>query len=168
VPDLAPAVVEWLAVGAGAVAVVALALAVVAHLRLRRLRRAAERFWRAAGSEDVAAVVDREIAAVARLRADVGELSARTATLGGSVAAAVRHVCVVRFDAFEGSGGRQSFSAALLDEGGDGLVLTSINGRAESRVYAKGVRAGAGQQPLSPEEEQAIEVALRGAPVGRA
>jgi hypothetical protein len=58
-------------------------------------------------------------------------------------------------------GGRMSFSAALLDDAGDGLVLTSINGRSETRTYAKGVKAGASDHTMSPEEQQAIAYATR-------
>jgi hypothetical protein len=67
---------------------------------------------------------------------------------------------VVRYDAFGDMGGRLSFTAALLDDSGDGLVITSINGRTESRAYAKGVKEGASDQSLSPEEIQAIQLAL--------
>ena len=76
---------------------------------------------------------------------------------------ALRHVAVVRYDAFQDMGGRMSFSAALLDDAGDGLVLTSINGRSETRTYAKGVKAGASEHPLSPEEVQVVDHAMRAA-----
>ena len=76
---------------------------------------------------------------------------------------ALRHVAVVRYDAFGDMGGRMSFSAALLDDAGDGLVLTSINGRSETRTYAKGVKGGSSDHSLSPEEEQAIAYAARNA-----
>ena len=59
-------------------------------------------------------------------------------------------------------GGRLSFSVALLDDSGDGLVLTSINGRSETRTYAKGVKATKSDHQLSPEESQAIAYATRG------
>jgi len=68
----------------------------------------------------------------------------------------------VRYDAFGDMGGRLSFSAAMLDDGGDGLVLTSIHGRSETRSYIKGVKAGQSEASLSPEELQAISFALRG------
>ena len=58
------------------------------------------------------------------------------------LADALRHVAVVRYDAFGDMGGRMSFTAALLDDSGDGLVITSINGRTEARCYAKGVKEG--------------------------
>ncbi|MDP9022079.1 MAG: DUF4446 family protein [Actinomycetota bacterium] len=76
--------------------------------------------------------------------------------------AAVSRVGVVRYDAFDDMGGALSFSAALLDESGDGVVLSSINGRTEARTYAKPVIGGTSSYNLSPEEEAAIDAALTG------
>jgi hypothetical protein len=75
---------------------------------------------------------------------------------------ALRDVAVVRYDALQQLSGQLSFSVALLNSHGDGIVLTSINGRAEARTYAKGIVAGKGAQELSPEEEEAIRVARLG------
>ena len=69
---------------------------------------------------------------------------------------------MVRYDALQQLSGQLSFSLALLNSHGDGIVLTSINGRAEARTYAKAVVAGKGAQELSPEEEEAIRVARLG------
>jgi hypothetical protein len=80
----------------------------------------------------------------------------------GSDPTALRHVAVVRYDAFGDMGGRLSFSAAVYDDAGDGLVISSINGRSETRTYAKELVNLRSEQALSPEEEQAIEAALRG------
>jgi uncharacterized protein DUF4446 len=74
--------------------------------------------------------------------------------------AAVQQVGLVRYDAFEDVGGRLSFSCALLDDHGGGVVLTSINGRQETRVYAKPVTAGTSSYNLSVEEQEAIQQAL--------
>lgn len=74
----------------------------------------------------------------------------------------VRNVALLRYDAFEDVGGRLSFSCAMLDEHGSGVVLTSINGRQETRVYAKPVTAGVSSHNLSLEEEEAIRRALGG------
>jgi hypothetical protein len=71
----------------------------------------------------------------------------------------LRRVAVVRFDAFPDLAGRLSFSAAVLDESGSGLVLSSIAGRSETRLYAKTVTAGGGSDDLSPEEAQAVKAA---------
>jgi hypothetical protein len=74
---------------------------------------------------------------------------------------AQRHVAVVRYDAFGDMGGRLSFSAALLDDQGDGLVLSSINGRSETRTYAKALVGGQSEHTLSPEEQDAIAAARK-------
>jgi hypothetical protein len=74
----------------------------------------------------------------------------------------VRNVALLRYDAFEDVGGRLSFSCALLDDQGTGVVLTSINGRQETRVYAKQVTQGISTHNLSLEEEEAIRRAMGG------
>ena len=75
---------------------------------------------------------------------------------------ALRDLAIVRYDALNEMTGQLSFSVALLNSGGDGVVLSSINGRSETRTYAKVVLGGAGTQPLSPEEEQAVRSARLG------
>jgi Protein of unknown function (DUF4446) len=75
---------------------------------------------------------------------------------------AVRNVGLVRYDAFEDVGGRLSFSCALLDDRGNGVVVTSINGRQDTRVYAKPITEGTSGYNLSVEEEDAIRQALTG------
>ena len=76
---------------------------------------------------------------------------------------ALRDVAIVRYDALNEMSGQLSFSLALLNAVGDGVVLSSINGRAETRTYAKPVIAGRGEQELSPEEAQAVQSARAGA-----
>ncbi|KAA1421948.1 DUF4446 family protein [Nocardioides humilatus] len=90
------------------------------------------------------------------LPADVLGLRKEVAALRKEAAGALRHLAVVRYDAFEEMGGRLSWSLALLDDGGDGVVLTSIRGRNEARTYAKSVSAWRSDQDLSPEETEAI------------
>lgn len=94
-------------------------------------------------------------------RGDVADLRAEVAQARADLATALRHVAVVRYDAFGDVGGRLSFSAALLDDAGDGLVVTSIAGRSETRTYAKGVTGGGSEHALSPEEQEAIDTARR-------
>mgnify|MGYP006201553117 FL=1 len=63
---------------------------------------------------------------------------------------------MVRYDAFDEMGGRLSWSLALLDDAGDGVVLTSIRGRNEARTYAKSVAGWSSDQELSPEESESV------------
>jgi hypothetical protein len=107
-------------------------------------------------------VAQAQAKAIARLEDAVRKLAANERHLAEMFEDAVRHVAVVRFDAFEDMGGRLSFSAALLDDHGDGVVITSINGRQDTRCYAKRVERGTSIHNLSDEEEQAIKEALSG------
>ncbi|MUL44075.1 DUF4446 family protein [Streptomonospora sp. PA3] len=75
---------------------------------------------------------------------------------------AVRDVAVVRYDALEEMSGARSFSLALLNAAGDGVVVTSINGRTESRTYAKEIEQGRAEEALSPEEYRAVRAARLG------
>jgi hypothetical protein len=75
---------------------------------------------------------------------------------------ALRDLAIMRYDALSEMSGQLSFSVALLNSLGDGVVLSSINGRSETRTYAKIIRSGNGAQPLSPEEEQAVRSARLG------
>lgn len=84
------------------------------------------------------------------------------AALRSDLEQALRHVAVVRYDAFGDMGGRLSFSAAVVDDRGDGLVFSSIHARGESRTYAKGVVGGASDATLTPEEQQALAAARTG------
>ena len=132
---LEPEVVQAVALAAAGVAALALLLALLLLVRLRRLRSALAATGPAAGPP---------------------ALPPETHAAGDD---ALRHVAVVRDDASPGTGGQQSFSAALLDERGNGLVLTAISGRAESRTYGKAVAAGESTHVLSAEERQAIALA---------
>jgi hypothetical protein len=76
---------------------------------------------------------------------------------------ALRDMAVVRYDALNEMSGQLSFSVALLNAAGDGIVLSSINSRADSRTYVKPVVAGQGTQELSPEEAHAVRTARLGA-----
>jgi len=88
---------------------------------------------------------------------DVHGLRQEVAALRAEGKDALRHLAVVRYDAFGDMGGHLSWSVALLDDGGHGVVLTSIHGRSEARTYAKSITGWTCEQPLSPEEEEAIE-----------
>jgi hypothetical protein len=95
------------------------------------------------------------------LPTDALALRHEVAALRAEAASALKHLAVVRYDAFgtgpdRSGGGQLSWSLALLDDHGDGTVLTSIHGRNEGRTYAKPISAWTCAQPLSPEEEEAV------------
>jgi uncharacterized protein YlxW (UPF0749 family) len=111
----------------------------------------------------VLALAGRRTAGRARRKVDASSLPEDPRALRQEVAAlkaenaqALRHVSVVRYDAFTDTGGQLSWSLALLDDSGSGVVVTSIQGRNESRTYAKNVSGWTSETQLSPEEEDAI------------
>ena len=88
---------------------------------------------------------------------DVHGLRQEVAALKAESADALRHLSVVRYDAGGDVGGHLSWSLAVLDDAGHGVVLTSIHGRSEARTYAKSISSWSCEQQLSPEELEAIE-----------
>lgn len=154
--DLDPTVASWVAVVGLAIALCALLFAAVGWSRVSRMRRQYSLLQGEDGTESFVSAVSRKAAEVEQLRAVVDDLRRDVESLRAHAADAISHVAVVRYDAFNDLGGRMSFSAAMLDDGGDGLVISSINARTESRTYAKGVKSGGSDALLSPEEKQAI------------
>lgn len=145
-----------------AVGVVGAVLGALALIKLARLHRAYELLQVAEGRETIVDVMGRTMDEFTDLRRDVARLEGDLASTRRDLASALRHVSVVRYDAFGDMGGRYSFSAALLDDSGDGLIITSIHARSETRTYLKGLHAGDSDITLSPEEHQAVQLA-RGA-----
>lgn len=152
---------DTVAIAGAALGALGVGLGAVASLQLVRMRRAYSVLQGKGRRDDFVSAVNRHVETVDGLRGEVAALTQGLARARHDLSDALRHVAVVRYDAFPDMGGRLSFSAALLDDAGDGLVLTSINGRSETRTYAKGVKAGASEHQLSPEEEQAIAYATR-------
>lgn len=145
-----------LVVVSAGLSVFALVVVVALAVRVGRLLRTYDAL--VGGDEDASfvAAVGRQTRAGERLRADVTQLRDELTAVRGELSGAVRHVAVVRYDAFGDMGGLLSFSVALLDDAADGLVLSSINARSETRTYVKDVQAGTSAQTLSPEELEAI------------
>jgi hypothetical protein len=108
------------------------------------------------GEEAVGALLGR----IERIEQAVRSLHGTDKRQQVQIEGSLRRVALLRYDAFEDVGGRLSFSCALLDDHGTGVVLTSINGRQETRVYAKPVTERASTYHLSLEEEEAIRQAM--------
>jgi hypothetical protein len=148
-----------LVIGALLVGLAGLVVGVIAVVKLSRQHRSLALLQAAEGRENFLDVVSRTRDEFRVLRTEVGGLAGDLAQTRSELAQALRHVSVVRYDAFGDLGGRFSFSAALLDDSGDGLILTSIHGRSETRTYLKGISNGHPDIELSPEERKAMELA---------
>jgi hypothetical protein len=143
-----------------------LVLLVLALLQSVRLRRAV-RAYRAlvggeAGGNSLGDVLDAHVGRVDEVRNRLGELERLHAELTERSATSIQHIGMVRFNPFDDTGSDQSFAIALLDDRRDGLVISSLHGRSNTRVFAKPVEGGASRHALSDEETQAIRIAVSG------
>jgi len=148
-----------IAIAAAAVAVLATAIAAWAIVTLRKVR-SAQKVLLGGGKADV---VDFAVSLQARiddLHGAVDEVAAGLARVDRRVDGAVAKTSLVRYDAYPGTGGQQSASAAFLDAGRSGVVVTAIQGRDYARIYMKELDQGRAAVALSPEELQAVERAM--------
>ena len=90
----------------------------------------------------------------------VDEVAAGLSRVDRRVDGAVTNTAVVRYDAYEGTGGQQSASVALLDQTRTGTVVTAIQGRDYARIYVKDLDRGRSSVALSPEEQEAVDRAM--------
>ena len=152
----------------GVIALLALLLAILLAIRTGRMTRQYKVLSAADDQASFVEVVARKTAEVEELRADVADLAAELRATQGELNQAIRHVSLVRYDAFGDMGGRMSFSVAMVDDHGNGFVLTTVHARSESRTYVKQLRGGMAEVALSPEEQQAVEDVIAGTiPGGR-
>jgi hypothetical protein len=148
--------------GVGLVAVLSLALALVVLLRLGKLRREYAVLRGDDGERDIFAALSSSLKRADAVDVRLDEVVQQQAGQAAIARHALQRFALLRYDAFEDMGGRLSFSAALLDDHGDGIVITSINGRTETRTYAKPVKALGSDHNLSDEEREAIATAVGG------
>ena len=157
--SVSSATAAWIAIGAAAVAVVALLVALWIWFRVRRLR-AAQATLLGDGKSDL---VDFAVSLQARiddLHRAVDEVATGLARVDRRIDATVANTAIVRYDAYEDTGGHQSASLAMLDSARTGLVVTAIQGRDYARIYMKELERGRPSVALSPEEQEAVDRAM--------
>jgi Protein of unknown function (DUF4446) len=150
---------EWIAIGAAAGAVLALGVTVAAWAKLRAVREA-QLVLLGGGKHDL---VDFAVSLQGRiddLHRAVDEIAAGLSRVDRRVDTAVSKTSLVRYDAYEGAGGHQSASIALLDAARSGVVVSAIQGRDYARIYVKELDRGRPNVALSPEEQEAVERAM--------
>jgi Protein of unknown function (DUF4446) len=152
------------AIAAAAIAVVALITCGALAMSVRKLRRSQRLVIGEQGERDVVAHAAAMQDAFEALRGYVEDVAARLdGRLAGAETAlhgAITHRALVRYDAYNELSGQQSMSIALLDDARSGIVLSCIHHRDQARVYAKQVHGGQGELELSPEEAEAVRLAL--------
>ena len=154
------------ALAAGALALMALVFGAVLAVKLRRLRAAQEVVLGPAGRDDIIAHASSLQIAFEALHGRVDEvaerLDARMAAAERRLDGTIAHRALVRYDAYGELSGHQSISLALLDAARNGVVLSCIAHRDTARLYCKQVHDGRGEHELSPEEDEAVRIALTG------
>jgi len=148
-----------IALAAGGVALVALLVVLWLWFLLRRVR-SAQLVLLGGGKADLVAFAVSLQGRIDDLHRAVDEIAAGLARVDRRVDGTVSKTSIVRYDAYEGTGGHQSASVALLDAGRTGIVVTAIQGRDYARIYMKDVDRGRAPVALSPEEQEAVERAM--------
>ena len=142
-----------------AVGLAGVALAWVAWVRVRRLREA-QRVLIGGGRKDLVEFSVSLQGRIDDLHKAVDEVAAGLSRVDRRVDGSVANSAIVRYDAYEDTGGHQSASLALLDGSRSGVVVTAIQGRDYARIYMKELERGRPSVALSPEEQEAVERAM--------
>jgi hypothetical protein len=152
-----------------AVAMVALlVLVIVQSIRVGRAVDGYRQLVRDGAGGSLDEVLQAHVARVEEVRGRQAEIDAAQADLQHQTQTSIQHIGLVRFNPFEDTGSDQSFALALLDDRRDGVVISSLHGRTNTRLFAKPVEGGSSSHTLSDEEAQAIRVALDGTGTDRA
>lgn len=166
-PELNRILADNLAIALGIMAallLLILILLIVQSIRLGRAVSAYRALLRESGSRgsSLGEVLDAHVAQVDRTSARLDELNRLHEYLEARSRGSLQHIGMVRFNPFDDTGSDQSFAIALLDDRRDGIVLSSLHGRANTRLFAKPVEAGSSKHTLSAEESEAIRIAVEG------
>ena len=156
---LSASVAGWIAIGAAAGAAIAVLLALGYWIALRRVRQA-QLVLLGGGNSDLVDFAVSLQSRIDELHKAVDEVGAGVTRVDRRVDDTVSKTAIVRYDAYENSGGHQSASVALLDAARTGVVLSAIQGRDYARIYIKELDRGRASIALSPEEEEAVERAM--------
>jgi hypothetical protein len=147
------------AIAVGALAVVGFAMTLLVWRRLARID-AAQAVVLGSGRGDLLEFAVALQGRIDDLHRVVDEVATGLSRVDRRVDGSVSNTAVVRYDAYEGTGGQQSASVALLDATRTGTVLTAIQGRDYARIYVKDLDRGRSSVALSPEEQEAVERAM--------
>ena len=157
--NLSSGTAAWIAIAAGGGALLALLFAFLCWRELRRVR-AGQQVLLGGGKGDL---VDFAVSLQGRiddLHRAVDEVAAALTRVDRRVDDSVSKTSIVRYDAYQDTGGHQSASVALLDSARSGVVVSAIQGRDYARIYVKELDHGRAPVALSPEEQEAVERAM--------
>jgi len=129
---------------------------IVLQVRLARLSRQHARLMTGTSGANLEEILHQHIESVQRALETVADLEDRTRRIDRTLKHSMQWMGIVRFNPFRDTGGAHSFALAIVDGHGDGVVLSSLHSRDNTRVYAKALKKWESQHPLTEEEKQAI------------
>jgi hypothetical protein len=166
VAELNRILADNLAIAIGVLGLLILILALLVIIQSIRLGRATRAYRQLLGGTPSGGslndVLDAHVGRVDQVSGRLDDLNRLHAYLEERSRGSLQHIGMVRFNPFEDTGSDQSFAIALLDDQRDGIVISSLHGRANTRVFAKPVASGDSPHNLSDEESQAIRIAIEG------
>ncbi|MGQ0606854.1 MAG: DUF4446 family protein [Chloroflexota bacterium] len=163
--DLDRLLTDNLAIAFGVLAGLVLLLLIGFIVQSARIGRAVRTYRELVRDQDGGTLHDRLVGnAEQAVRAEerMNEMEAMHAVIDRRSQRSLQHIGLVRFNPFEDTGSDQSFAIALLDDQRDGIVISSLHGRANTRIFAKPVADGGSPHNLSDEETEAIRIAVEG------
>lgn len=164
--DLNRLLADNLALALGGLALVVVLLLVALLVQSARLSRAVREYHElvrdADGGRSLHDLLAGNASAVERAGERMAEMESMHGLIDQRTRRSLQHIGLVRFNPFEDTGSDQSFAIALLDDQRDGIVISSLHGRSNTRVFAKPVSDGGSPHHLSDEESQAIRIAIEG------
>ena len=165
-PDLDRLLADNLAIAFGVLAALVLLLFIAFVAQSVRLGRAVRAYREIVrdpmGATSLHDLLAGNADAVERASERMSEMEAMQATIEQRTRHSLQHIGMVRFNPFEDTGSDQSFAIAMLDDARNGVVISGLHGRSNTRIFAKPVEAGASSNQLSDEESEAIRIALSG------
>jgi hypothetical protein len=163
--DLNRVLSDNLALAIGALAALLVVVLLLLLIQSIRLSRAGRRYRQLVGDGSggtLANVLEEHVGRVDAVGSQLQELRTQQDLLERRSRGSLQHIGLVRFNPFDDTGSDQSFALALLDEGRDGVVISSLHGRSNTRLFAKPITGGESAHALSTEEVQAIRIAVEG------
>jgi len=157
---LSQAPVQLLLLGSLILFVILLFFMILQSVRISRLRKSMNRLLAGTNGTNLEEGLHRMLNSLDEVKKLQSDQQFTINRLSQRIASQCSNVAIVRYNAFQETGSDLSFSIAIIDDAKNGVVITSIFGREESRVYAKPLKGGESEYALSDEEEAAIRKAL--------
>jgi len=133
---------------------------ILLEIRLNRERKRTTSFFRGKKAEDLEEVISQILKKQIASEKEIEGILEKIKKLEDVALHSIQKVGIIRFNPFEGVGGNQSFSLAILDQKDDGIVISSYHSKESTRIYAKPIKQGESHFPLTKEEEKAIKKAI--------